>query len=77
MQVHFKGGASTERVAVEYPVGHRRRRQEGIPLLRAKFEAAVRAHFGKEKASAIVGRFSNLAALDALPVGSLSELLAP
>ena len=29
---------AAERIAVEYPIGHRRRRQDGIPLLIAKFE---------------------------------------
>ncbi|MGD8556734.1 MAG: bifunctional 2-methylcitrate dehydratase/aconitate hydratase, partial [Chromatiales bacterium] len=33
IQVFFKDGSSTEKVAVEYPIGHRRRRDEGIPVL--------------------------------------------
>ena len=33
VQVFFTDGSSTEQVAVEYPIGHRRRRVEGIPLL--------------------------------------------
>jgi 2-methylcitrate dehydratase len=36
IQVFFTDGTKTERIAVEYPVGHRRRRNEGIPLLREK-----------------------------------------
>src|SRR5687768_7373146 len=43
--VHFADGTSTDRVAVEYPIGHRRRRAEGIPLLLEKFEGNVRGHF--------------------------------
>src|SRR5262249_16988593 len=39
VQVFFKDGTATEKVAVEYPIGHRRRRNEGIPLLIKKFEA--------------------------------------
>ena len=31
--VHFRDGTKTERVAVEYPIGHRRRRNEGVPLV--------------------------------------------
>lgn len=38
VQVFFSDGTQTERVVVEYPVGHRRRRAEGIPLLQEKFE---------------------------------------
>jgi 2-methylcitrate dehydratase len=37
IQVFFKDGSQTEQVIVEYPIGHRRRRQEGIPLLLDKF----------------------------------------
>jgi 2-methylcitrate dehydratase len=39
VQVFFNDRSSTPKVAVEYPVGHRRRRTEGIPLLLKKFEA--------------------------------------
>jgi 2-methylcitrate dehydratase len=76
VQVFFRGGGSTRRVAVEYPVGHRRRRAEGLPLLRAKFASAVRGHFERGRADAIIGRFSDLAALDAAPVGELMEMMA-
>ncbi len=41
IQVFFKDGSSTERVAVDFPIGHRRRRDEGIPVLKQKFEASV------------------------------------
>ena len=37
VQVFFKDGSSTEKVVVEYPIGHRRRRAEGMPLLVKKF----------------------------------------
>jgi 2-methylcitrate dehydratase len=37
MQIFFKDGSSTEKVTVEYPLGHRRRRQEGVPVLLEKF----------------------------------------
>ncbi|MCS7002477.1 MAG: bifunctional 2-methylcitrate dehydratase/aconitate hydratase, partial [Dehalococcoidia bacterium] len=41
IQITFKDGTQTERVEVEYPIGHRRRREEGIPLLIQKFENAL------------------------------------
>ena len=41
IQVFFKDGASTERISVDYPVGHRKRRDEGIPVLKKKFVASV------------------------------------
>src|SRR5207247_4389278 len=41
VQVFFKDGSATEKVVVEYPIGHQRRRPEGIPLLIKKFEASL------------------------------------
>ncbi|HEX2138812.1 MAG TPA: bifunctional 2-methylcitrate dehydratase/aconitate hydratase [Woeseiaceae bacterium] len=41
VQVFFRDGTSTARVQVDYPVGHRRRRDEGIPLLRQKIESSI------------------------------------
>jgi len=41
VQVFFKDGSSTERVAIDYPIGHRKRREEGIPVLVNKFETSV------------------------------------
>src|SRR5262249_44897907 len=43
VQVVFRGGRATDKVTVEYPVGHRRRRAEGVPLLLAKFEENLRS----------------------------------
>jgi len=54
VQVFFVDGSSTEKVSIDYPVGHRRRRDEGIPLLEEKFEQAVRGAFGARQADAIV-----------------------
>jgi len=41
VQVFFKDGTSTDRVAVDFPIGHRERRAEGIPVLKQKFVASV------------------------------------
>jgi 2-methylcitrate dehydratase PrpD len=77
VQVFFRGGGSTPRISVDYPVGHRRRRAEGIPLLHAKFAAAARGHFPGPRAAAIIGAFSDPGRLDALPVTDFSALLVP
>ena len=37
IQVFFKDGTHTPRIEVHYPIGHRRRREEGIPVLQEKF----------------------------------------
>ena len=41
IQVFFNDGSSTDRVAVDFPIGHRQRRSEGIPVLKQKFESSV------------------------------------
>ncbi|MCG8436537.1 MAG: bifunctional 2-methylcitrate dehydratase/aconitate hydratase, partial [Pseudomonadales bacterium] len=45
IQVFFKDGSHTEQVAVEYPIGHRRRREEGIPVLEEKFKSNLATRF--------------------------------
>jgi 2-methylcitrate dehydratase len=37
IQIHFNDGSSTDEIEVEYPIGHKRRREEGIPVLEQKF----------------------------------------
>ncbi len=54
VQVHFVDGTSTEKVIVEYPIGHRRRREEGIPLLERKFAANLGTRFPAKQCDAIM-----------------------
>lgn len=54
VQVFFNDGSSTDKVSIDFPVGHRRRREEGIPLLEEKFESAVRGQFGARQSDAIL-----------------------
>jgi 2-methylcitrate dehydratase len=68
LQVFFKDGSSTDRVQVSYPVGHRRRRAEGIPLLVGKFRNAVEAHFGADRAAEIEAVCDSQDALERMPV---------
>ncbi|HUK01738.1 MAG TPA: bifunctional 2-methylcitrate dehydratase/aconitate hydratase [Steroidobacteraceae bacterium] len=71
LQVFFADGTASERVQVDFPIGHRRRRAEGLPLLVAKFEAAVAAHYSKRQAEHIRALFADPARLDALPAHEL------
>jgi 2-methylcitrate dehydratase len=54
VQVYFKDGTSTEKVEVEYPLGHRRRRAEGIPLLVKKFQENLATRLPASKAKVIM-----------------------
>jgi 2-methylcitrate dehydratase len=75
VQVFFRGGGATERVQVDFPVGHRRRRAEGWPLLKRKFEASVAARFSAKQAERIKALFAQPAQLDVLPVNELMAAL--
>ena len=71
MQVFFRDGGSSPRVQVDYPIGHRKRRAEGMPVLVKKFETSVDAHFGAKQAERIKALFATPKSLDALPVNEL------
>ena len=76
VQVFFNDGSATPAVAVEYPIGHRRRRAEGLPLLRDKFHGALAEHFPVPQAQAIRELFANPERLAATPVNQFLDRLA-
>jgi 2-methylcitrate dehydratase len=71
VQVFFRDGSATERVQVDFPIGHRKRRAEGMPVLVQKFVTSVEAHFGPKQAERIKALFVKPRQLDALPVNEL------
>jgi 2-methylcitrate dehydratase len=77
VQVFFADGSQTERIAVDYPIGHRRRRDEGIPKLVAKFEQSLAARFGVAQRERIVAAFADQARFEALPVADFMALWTP
>ena len=77
VQVFFAGGESTREVAVEYPIGHRRRRDEGIPLLWSKFESNLRTRYSGDRADSILATCRDSGALDEMPVDEFIGLFAP
>jgi 2-methylcitrate dehydratase len=68
VQVFFKDGSKTENIEVEYPIGHRRRRTEGIPLLEQKFIYNLATRFPKKQAEDILELCGNQERLEATPV---------
>jgi 2-methylcitrate dehydratase len=74
VQVFFKDGTQTERVAVEYPIGHRRRRKEGVPALLTKFERNLRGRIPAPKADAILALCSHPASLETTAVNRFMDL---
>jgi 2-methylcitrate dehydratase len=59
IQITFRDGSKTDRITVEYPLGHRRRRAEGIPFLLKKFEQNVRTHFDEHKTQTLIQAMSD------------------
>ena len=74
IQVFFTDGSSTDKVEIEYPIGHRRRRAEGIPVLEAKFLAALRTRFPKGQAQRIYDLCQDPGRLMATPLHQFMDL---
>jgi 2-methylcitrate dehydratase len=77
VQVAFKDGSETERVDVEYPVGHRRRRAEGLPLLWEKARMGLGTRLSATQVDAILDLFQQPDVLEIIPVPELVELFIP
>ncbi len=75
VQVFFRDGTSTEKVAVEYPIGHRRRREEGIPVLEKKFEHALATRFPRRRVRQIFDLCRDGVRLEATPVHEFMDML--
>ncbi len=54
IQIFFTDGSSTEKIEVEYPIGHRRRREQGIPMLVEKFERNLATQFSDQRCQEIL-----------------------
>ncbi|NAW85902.1 bifunctional 2-methylcitrate dehydratase/aconitate hydratase [Photobacterium halotolerans] len=74
IQIFFSDGTSTEKVSVEYPIGHRRRREEGIPVLERKFRRNLLTRFPQGMSDKIVELCSDQARLEATPVNEFMAL---
>jgi 2-methylcitrate dehydratase len=68
LTVQCKDGSKLEGVVVEYPIGHRRRRADGIPLLVEKFKTNLARRFPRKQQEAILALSSDQQALEAMPV---------
>lgn len=75
IQIFFKDGSKTDKIEVEYPVGHRRRREEGIPVLVEKFKQNVATRFPSKHARDIVELCEDKDELEATPVNEFMNLL--
>jgi len=76
IQIHFNDGSSTEAIEVEYPIGHKRRREEGMPVLEEKFRRNLELTFTKEKADEIFNLCVNKDDLEQMSVIDFQQMLS-
>jgi 2-methylcitrate dehydratase len=74
LTIYMKDGSVLGPIAIEYPLGHRRRRKEGLPKLFQKFENNLRSHFSEEKVKALGALFQDHEKLLAMPISQLVDL---
>lgn len=74
LTVTFKDGSQLAEVVCEYPIGHQRRRQEGIPLLEAKFRTNLARRFPAKQQKAIFDLCADADRLLATPVNRFTDL---
>lgn len=75
IQVYFKDGSSSDKIAVEYPIGHRRRRGEGIPELVKKFKVNLARRFESNRQADILALCLDQTKLEATPVNVFVDML--
>jgi 2-methylcitrate dehydratase len=75
IQVFFNDGSSTDRVEVEFPIGHRRRRAEGIPVLVRKFEDSLRDRLSERQFAVLRSLCADQQKLESTPVDEFMALL--
>ncbi|MEO6170935.1 MAG: bifunctional 2-methylcitrate dehydratase/aconitate hydratase [Lysobacter sp.] len=74
VQVFFRDGSNTPKVAVDVPIGHRRRREEGIPVLMEKFSSAMRDRLPRERAEHVIRLAESPQRLEALAIPDFMAL---
>src|SRR3990167_3936221 len=75
MQIHFKDGSKTDQITIEYPIGHKRRREEGIPVMIKKYETNLKTHYSADKVAVLTALFNDKN-LDDMPVNEFMDKFA-
>ncbi len=75
IQIFFKDGTSSDKIAVEYPIGHRNRRKEGIPVLINKFKSNLATRFPSRQVEMIFNLCMDAEQLAATPVNEFVDLM--
>jgi 2-methylcitrate dehydratase len=75
IQIFFEDGTATDALEVEYPIGHKRRREEGIPVLERKFKTNLLKIYSEDKANDIYNRCIDQQNLESMSVIEFQEML--
>ena len=75
IQIYFSDGSSSDKVEVEYPIGHKRRRKEGIPVLIEKFKTNLATQFSNSKSDEINSLCLDQSTLEKTVVSDFMNLL--
>jgi 2-methylcitrate dehydratase len=75
LTVEFKDGSKLKEVVCEYPIGHKRRRKEGMPVLVEKFRTNLARRFPPAQQKAILELCLDAARLEATPVNEFVDLM--
>jgi 2-methylcitrate dehydratase len=76
LTVEFKDGTKMQEIVVEYPIGHRRRRKDGMPLLVEKFKTNLARRFPEKQRAAILDLAMDPKRLEATPVHEFVDMMA-
>ncbi len=74
LTVRLTDGTTLDEVVVEYPIGHKRRRAEGLPFLEAKFRTNLARRFAQKQQARILNVSLDQAALERMPVNEYVDL---
>ena len=77
LTVEFKDGSKLKEVVCEYPIGHRRRRKEGMPILVEKFKTNLARRFPPEQQKTILELCADPGRLEKTPVNEFVDLFVP
>jgi 2-methylcitrate dehydratase len=75
LQVYYKDGSCSDKIEINYPLGHRRRREEGIPLLEEKFKTNLASRFPAKRCSEIFALCKDQKQLEQTAVHEFMEML--
>jgi 2-methylcitrate dehydratase len=75
LTVEFKDGKKMAEIVVEYPIGHKRRRKDGMPVLVEKFKTNLARRFPEKQRAAILELALDQKRLEATPVHEFVDMM--